>query len=173
MFAEGSFLRKCWGKSFGGILPTWSQHDFFLLLRVMSFKRCQFLYWVAVPLCKHHSTFVVMQVLEVYIKDSHLTGRPDVGKVEFPLAKLKTNESLTVWLPVLPVNPNQQAQGELHLDLTYRVSLCWQCASRSLVAQLPRFHPCFYIDLRYKDKPECLVDVSTTMIVPLPPISCF
>ena len=57
----------------------------------------------------------------MYIKDSHLTGRPDVGKVEFPLSKLRANECLSVWLPVLPVNPNQQAQGELYLDLTYRV----------------------------------------------------
>ncbi|CAD7700131.1 unnamed protein product [Ostreobium quekettii] len=60
------------------------------------------------------------QVLEVFIMDSHMTARPDVGKVVLPLARLRPDECLSVWLPVLPINAGQQAQGELKLDLTYR-----------------------------------------------------
>ena len=61
-----------------------------------------------------------VQTLEVYIKDSPITGRPEVGKVEFPLNRLPTDGSLSIWLPVQQVNPGQESMGELHLDLSYK-----------------------------------------------------
>lgn len=61
-----------------------------------------------------------VQTLEVYIKDSPITGRPEVGKVEFPLNKLPRDGSLSIWLPVQQVVPGQEPMGELHLDFSYK-----------------------------------------------------
>eukprot|EP00210_Caulerpa_lentillifera_P007763 g7408.t1 len=60
------------------------------------------------------------QVLEVFIKDSHITGRPEVGKVEFPLDTLPKDGSLSIWLPIKQVSPGQSPTGELHLDISYK-----------------------------------------------------
>lgn len=57
------------------------------------------------------------------MKDSHITGRPEVGRVEFPLRTGVSDNTLNVWLPVQSVNPGQSASGELRLELTYKVSL--------------------------------------------------
>lgn len=62
----------------------------------------------------------MLQVLEVYVNDSHLTGRPKVGKAVLRLKDLPPDGRLSVWLPLEPVNPGQRPQGEVHLDLTYK-----------------------------------------------------
>jgi hypothetical protein len=64
---------------------------------------------------------VVPQVLEVYVNDSHLTGRPKVGKATLPLTNIPRDGKLTVSLPLEPVNPGQQAQGEVLLDVSFKV----------------------------------------------------
>jgi hypothetical protein len=61
------------------------------------------------------------QVLEVYVNDSHLTGRPKVGKATLPLTNIPRDGKLTVSLPLEPVNPGQQAQGEVLLDVSFKV----------------------------------------------------
>ena len=34
------------------------------------------------------------------ICDSHITGRPDVGYIKFPLVRMPTDGTMTAWLPV-------------------------------------------------------------------------
>jgi hypothetical protein len=60
-------------------------------------------------------------VLEVYVNDSHLTGRPKVGRATLSLRDLPPDRPLTVWLPLEPANPGQAAQGEVGLDVTFKV----------------------------------------------------
>jgi hypothetical protein len=45
---------------------------------------------------------VVPQVLEVYVNDSHLTGRPKVGKATLPLAHTYTHTNPTVTIVCNP-----------------------------------------------------------------------
>lgn len=61
--------------------------------------------------------------MEIYIKDSHITGKPDVGKVEFSLSNLLHDDVLSVWLPVKAINPKQKSFGSLHLEITSKVNL--------------------------------------------------
>eukprot|EP00879_Flechtneria_rotunda_P007959 GHRR01008338.1.p1 GENE.GHRR01008338.1~~GHRR01008338.1.p1 ORF type:complete len:1287 (+),score=597.52 GHRR01008338.1:548-4408(+) len=60
------------------------------------------------------------QVLEVYVNDSHLTGRPKVGKAILQLRGLPPDGKLSVWLPLQPVNPGQKPMGEVLLDVTFK-----------------------------------------------------
>lgn len=41
-----------------------------------------------------------MQVLTIRICDAHITGRPDVGYVKFPLTRMPADGCLTAWMPV-------------------------------------------------------------------------
>ena len=41
-----------------------------------------------------------MQVLTIRVCDAHITGRPDVGYVKFPLTRMPADGCLTAWLPV-------------------------------------------------------------------------
>ena len=43
---------------------------------------------------------VCLQVLTIRVCDSHITGRPDVGYVKFPLTRMPRDGCLTSWLPV-------------------------------------------------------------------------
>lgn len=61
-----------------------------------------------------------LQTLEVFIKDSPITGRPEVGKVSFSLSLLPRDGSLSIWLPIEQVQPGQEPMGELHLDISYK-----------------------------------------------------
>lgn len=65
--------------------------------------------------------FLVLQVLEIYVNDSHLTGRPKVGKAVLPLKELPTDGHLSLWVPLEPVSPGQKPQGEVLLDITFKV----------------------------------------------------
>jgi hypothetical protein len=68
-----------------------------------------------------HFFFTVVQVLEVYVNDSHLTGRPKVGKATLPLANIPRDGKLTMSVPLEPVNPGQKPQGEVLLDISFKV----------------------------------------------------
>ncbi|GMH35092.1 hypothetical protein BSKO_02960 [Bryopsis sp. KO-2023] len=76
------------------------------------------------PLWNQEFEFLVedteQQVLEIFIKDSHITGRPEVGKVELPLRRGVSDQTMSVWLPVQAVNPGQLPSGELHIEVTYK-----------------------------------------------------
>lgn len=61
------------------------------------------------------------QVLEIYVNDSSLTGRPKVGKAVLALTDLPRDGKLSLSLPLLPVNAGQQAQGEVLLDVSFKV----------------------------------------------------
>lgn len=41
-----------------------------------------------------------MQVLEVHVRDSHLTGRADLGYIKFPLRSIPPDGHVTAWVPV-------------------------------------------------------------------------
>lgn len=45
---------------------------------------------------------VLMQVLEIAIRDSRMTGRAAVGVVRVPLRQLPTGAQRDMWLPVQP-----------------------------------------------------------------------
>jgi hypothetical protein len=60
-------------------------------------------------------------VLEVYVNDSHLTGRPKVGRATLPLSSVPRDGKLTVALPLEPVNAGQKPQGEVLLDVSFKV----------------------------------------------------
>ena len=40
------------------------------------------------------------QVLEFHVRDSHLTGRADLGYVKFPLRSIPAEGHISTWLPV-------------------------------------------------------------------------
>jgi len=44
--------------------------------------------------------FYGLQVLTIKVCDSHITGRPAVGYVKFPLTRMPQDGCLTAWLPV-------------------------------------------------------------------------
>lgn len=60
-------------------------------------------------------------MLEVYVNDSHLTGRPKVGKATLLLTDIPRDGKLTVSLPLEPVNAGQKPQGEVLLDVSFKV----------------------------------------------------
>jgi hypothetical protein len=61
------------------------------------------------------------QVLELYVNDSHLTGRPKVGAARLRLTDLPPDGSASLWLPLEPVNAGQKAPaGEVLLDISYK-----------------------------------------------------
>ena len=48
----------------------------------------------------------ILQILEVRVRDSHLTGRADVGSVKFPLRNIPSDGHISTWLPVeVPLPP--------------------------------------------------------------------
>ena len=61
------------------------------------------------------------QVLEIYINDSHLTGRPKVGKAIVQLKDVPLDgHPMSLSVPLEPVNPGQTRQGEVLLDITFK-----------------------------------------------------
>ncbi|CAL8470275.1 g9817 [Coccomyxa elongata] len=62
----------------------------------------------------------ITQVVTIRICDSHITGRPDVGYVKFPLVRMPADGRTTAWLPVQSSIPGQRGQGELHVQLIYK-----------------------------------------------------
>lgn len=42
----------------------------------------------------------MLQVLDVTVLDSHLTGRPEVGHVRLPLSRIPRDGSMTAWMPL-------------------------------------------------------------------------
>ena len=54
------------------------------------------------------------------MNDSHLTGRPKIGKAYFALKDLPPDGSISMALPLEPVNTGQVAQGAVLLDITYK-----------------------------------------------------
>lgn len=71
---------------------------------------------------KHvQSSLCILQVLEVFIKDSRLTLRPAVGFVRLPLSRIPADGCLDAWLPVRHHRDRAWGMGgELHLTLTYK-----------------------------------------------------
>jgi len=60
------------------------------------------------------------QALEVNVRDSHLTGRPDVGWAKFPLSELPPSGQATVCLSLEAPTKGLQAQGTVLLDINYK-----------------------------------------------------
>ena len=56
---------------------------------------------LAVPVAKAHLGPWHLQVLEIAIKDSRITGRSSVGVVRVPLRSLPEGGRLNAWLPVV------------------------------------------------------------------------
>ena len=61
-----------------------------------------------------------LQILDVTVRDSHLTGRSEVGFVRFPLSAIPPDGCIDVWLPVQPIVTGHKQEGELLLQLTYK-----------------------------------------------------
>jgi C2 domain len=64
------------------------------------------------------------QTLEIQVRDSHLTGRPLLGDVSFPLSRLPADGALDAWLPVMdaqPLTAPAKPVGDIHLKFTYKV----------------------------------------------------
>lgn len=41
-----------------------------------------------------------MQILEIHVRDSHLTGRADLGYVKLPLRSIPPDGHISSWIPV-------------------------------------------------------------------------
>lgn len=54
------------------------------------------------PLC-------AAQTLELWIGDSPMTGRTEVGRCSFPLSRLVADDTADVWLPVESSMPGEHA----------------------------------------------------------------
>ena len=73
------------------------------------------------------------QSLEIQVRDSHLTGRPLLGDVSFPLSRLPADGALDAWLPVMdaqPLTAPAKPVGEIHLKFTYKVG----CTAENFMA---------------------------------------
>jgi hypothetical protein len=82
-----------------------------------------------------------IQTLDIQVRDSHLTGRPLLGDVSFPLSRLPADGTLDAWLPVMdaqPLTAPAKPVGDIHLRFTYKVGCatvvhhehsCWQPSS--------------------------------------------
>lgn len=74
---------------------------------------------------KFVSTFI--QVLELMVKDSHLTGRTDVGRARFSLQDLGPDGKMSGWLKLDPIGatgPHGQPPGEMLVEIAYKVCGC-------------------------------------------------
>ena len=77
------------------------------------------------------------EVLEVEVRDTKLTGKPDIGRLEIPLVRLQEGTPLLVWHKVepplatslaaittsaglAPAEPAGKGHGELLLEITYK-----------------------------------------------------
>ena len=56
---------------------------------------------------------VMIQVLEIAIRDSHMTGRAGVGVVRVPLRSLPLGGQQDMWLPVQPSASGIKVGGNL------------------------------------------------------------
>ncbi|EIE26036.1 hypothetical protein COCSUDRAFT_61028 [Coccomyxa subellipsoidea C-169] len=88
--------------------PVWNQEFQFLVENPIS--------QATVSSRLHHTVGVVT----IRVCDSHITGRPDVGYVKFPLVRMPSDGRTTAWLPVQSSVPGQRGQGELHVQLIYK-----------------------------------------------------
>ena len=57
------------------------------------------------------------QMLDIRIRDSHLTGRPDVGYVRLPLSRIPSTGIINAWLPVQVPRPHCIFQPSMPLFL--------------------------------------------------------
>lgn len=58
------------------------------------------------------------------VKDSHLTGRTEVGQARFSLQDLGPDGKMSGWLkldPVGPAGPQGQPSGEMLVEIAYKV----------------------------------------------------
>lgn len=71
-------------------------------------------------------------MLEILVCDSHLTGKPEVGRIAFPLRNLTPDVGVSLWLPLESPGTKkgkpkggaaaaQRVEGEVLLELTYKV----------------------------------------------------
>ena len=61
------------------------------------------------------------QTLNIEIRDSHITGRPDVGRVDYALASMPRGGEVTLWLPVrAPPGSGARDEGQLQVILVYK-----------------------------------------------------
>ena len=61
-----------------------------------------------------------VQVLEVLIGDSPITGRTEVGRAKLALTDIPVDSTMDVWLSVESSMPGEGSQGAVHLSITYR-----------------------------------------------------
>ncbi|KAL6783990.1 hypothetical protein ACKKBG_A04335 [Auxenochlorella protothecoides x Auxenochlorella symbiontica] len=75
------------------------------------------------PAWNQEFTFLVedprVQVLEIVVRDSPITGRTEVGRVVFPLARLPSEGVLKAWLPVVTDATGQPCGGAVLLEMEY------------------------------------------------------
>uniref|UniRef100_A0A061SBL8 Integral membrane single c2 domain protein n=1 Tax=Tetraselmis sp. GSL018 TaxID=582737 RepID=A0A061SBL8_9CHLO len=63
----------------------------------------------------------ITAVLEFYVKDSHLTGRTEVGYARLPLIDVPTDSAVALWIPVeAPIPGQPSAGGELLVEVCYK-----------------------------------------------------
>lgn len=61
-----------------------------------------------------------VQALEIWVRDSSITGRTEVGYARMPLSELPKDGAMDVWLPVESSMPGEKTQGAIHVALTYK-----------------------------------------------------
>eukprot|EP00798_Chlamydomonas_sp_ICE-L_P002501 gene2501-5458_t len=61
------------------------------------------------------------QKVEISVKDSHITGRVDVGRIIIPISRLLPQGSFSGWMPLLPPPFRETEEGgEIWVGLTYK-----------------------------------------------------
>ena len=92
------------------------------------------------------------------MKDSHLTGRPEVGKASFRLADLPACGRISIWLPLGPSSPAYKAEGDVLLDLVYKVTGLCMCVCVCMGAWVHGcvFHP-FEVNVDMRGDPSTSV----------------
>lgn len=65
--------------------------------------------------------YFALQKLEVVVCDSQLTGKPEVGRLMYPVGRLTPDASVSAWLKLERGPGRERGEGELLFDLTYKV----------------------------------------------------
>lgn len=61
-----------------------------------------------------------VQELEVWVRDSPITGRTEVGRARLPLRDLARDVAMDIWLPVESSMPGERTQGAVHVNVSYK-----------------------------------------------------
>ena len=75
------------------------------------------------------ANLLLVQVLDIAVQDNQLTGRPEVGRVSIPLARIPEDGRMTAWLPLQVSWPYALLLPGMHAHALTLVAHCAHAAA--------------------------------------------